>query len=263
MKNIWYCLVLCSIISIASCSSDDDTPPKEPRTAADVREDFNNLVINDGANDLTLESLVEGVFWNFRIVQPVDASANNKRPLILDLHGGARNILADAHKTTSCLIIPGMENIKPYIIRPNSSGYQWYDEFNQVQVLALVDMVSQFLHVDTSKIVVMGYSDGGNGSFFFAQYYADIFSAAIPLATSYDTSTANGYTKFDIPIYAFHGEDDELFDVELTQGFIDGSIDAGSDITFVRIAGLDHFAGCQYETYMPDVEDWLLNHVWN
>ncbi|MDT0553820.1 dienelactone hydrolase family protein [Urechidicola vernalis] len=263
MKNLLYCLAFFSLIFVISCSSDDDTPPKEPRTAADVREDFSNLIINDGVNDLALESLVEGVFWNFRIVQPESASSANKRPLIIDLHGGARNMLLDAHKTTSCLILPGMENLDPYIVRPNSSGYQWYDEFNQVQVQALVDMVSQFLDVDTSKIVVMGYSDGGNGSFFFAQFFPEIFSAAIPLASSYDTSSSGGYTKFDIPIYAFHGEEDELFDVEITQGFIDGSINAGSDITFVRVAGLDHFAGCEYETYMPDVEDWLLNHVWN
>lgn len=266
MQKISYALIfIFSFLLITGCSSsgDDDIPPKEPRNAADVREDFSNLAINNGANDLALESLEEGIFWYFRIVQPESASSANKRPLIVDLHGGARNVLADVHKTTSCLIIPGMENLDAYIIRPNSNGYQWYEQFNQVQVQALVDMASQYLHVDTNKIVVMGYSDGGNGSFFFAQFFPDVFSAAIPLASSYDTSNSSGYTKFDIPIYAFHGEDDQLFDIETTQEYIDGSIDAGSDITFVRVAGLDHYAGCEYQTYMPDVEEWLLNSVWD
>lgn len=263
MKNLLFFLTILSLFFVVSCSSDDDAPPKEPRNAADVREDFSNLTINDGINDLSLESLIEGVYWNFRIVQPESASTTNKKPLIVDLHGGARNIIADAHKTTSCLIIPGMENLDAFIVRPNSSGYQWYDEFNQIQVQALVDMISQFLDVDTSKIVVMGYSDGGNGSFFFAQFYPEVFSAAIPLASSYDTSSSGGYTKFDIPIYAIHGEDDQLFDVDTTEEYIQGSIDAGSDITFVRVPGLDHYAGCEYEPYMADVEDWLLNHVWD
>lgn len=264
MNRFSFIIVLIIISLSVSCTSDDgggEEPPKQ-RTADDVREDFSNLTINDGVNDLVLESIVEGSFWNFRIEQPAGASASNKRPLILNLHGGARNVDPNFHKVSSCLLTP-FDDLEPYILRPNSNGSHWYEEVNQLQILALIDLIKQFLPIDVDRIVIQGFSDGGNASFFYAQFYPNLFSAAIPMATSYDTEGDTGFHNFAIPIYAIHGEDDLLFSLATTQGYIDGSIAAGSDIEFVVAPGLGHMSGCQYETYMEDVKDWLVNDVWD
>ncbi|MDC9722686.1 MAG: dienelactone hydrolase family protein [Urechidicola sp.] len=258
--------VLFLFLIVASCGSDDDDGPATApiRTADDVRADFQNLTINVGVNDLTLESIVAGQFWNFRIIVPASASSTNKVPLVFRLHGGATGTNVNAHKTTDCLVEPGFATMDAIIVSPNSNGIQWYEELNIVQVLALVEMVTVNLDVDATRTVVMGYSDGGNAAFFFSQYYSSLFTAAIPMATSYATSSQSGVVhQFAKPIYAIHGSDDELFSLATTQGYIDDSVAAGSDITFVVADGLTHFNSCDYVPYLQNAVAWLENTVWD
>lgn len=268
MKNInilqSICIVCFSVFMI-SCGGDGDDPDPNPvRTAEDVRNDFKNLTINEGVNDLTLESTVPGVFWKFRLIVPEGASDINKRPLVLRLHGGAQNNSPDAHKTTDCLVEPGFAGKNVFILSPNSNALLWYEEANIVQVLALVDLVEENFAIDTNKTVVTGYSDGGNGSWFFSQYYSGLFSAAIPMATSYhNTSSSGQVSQINIPLYVIHGEDDDLFPVEITEGFVDEYINAGSDIEFIIADGLGHYTPCDYIDEFKDAVLWLETEIWN
>lgn len=266
MKKIIFCLVFIFSFIIISCSSDDDDGPipAPVRTADDVRADFQNLSINEGVNDLTLESIVAGSYWNFRIIVPAGASSSNKMPLILRLHGGATGTSESAHKSTDCLVTPGFANFPVYILSPNSNGSHWYTDLNIVQVQALIEMTATNLHVDTSRMAVMGYSDGGNGAFFFSQYYPQLFSAAIPMASSYATTSQSGVThQFQDPLYVIHGSEDDLFPIETTKGYVQDAINAGSDITFVTANGLNHVEVCEYVPYLQDAVAWLENSVWD
>jgi len=242
----------------------EPTTEPQPRTADDVRADFSNLTINTGINDIVLESPTKNIFWNFRVIMPEGANNTNKRPLVFRLHGGATNIVPDAHKSTDCLVTPGFEGLDAIIISPNSNGKLWYDQVNQVQVLALYELVTSYLPVDTNKTVIMGYSDGGNGSFFYAKYFPTLFSAAIPMATSFNPASTNGTVdKITIPIYAIHGSDDQLFPINITQGYINQLIAAGTDIQFVTATGLDHYSPCDYVSYLQEAAQWLTTMVWN
>ena len=104
VKYIWFLLLF-----ILSCNSpnpnfiDDQNDDGNviidlPRTADDVRNDFQNFDFKPGINDVSLESITEGLFWNFRIIVPEEASNLNKKPLIISLHGGAQNVSPEAHK---------------------------------------------------------------------------------------------------------------------------------------------------------------------
>lgn len=236
-----------------------------PRTADDVRSDFQNFDFTPGINDVSLESTTEGLFWDFRIIVPEDATNQNKKPLIFNLHGGAQNISPNSHKSTDCLITPGLDGIvDAFIISPNSQGKLWYDQFNQIQILALFDLATNYLPINLNKTAITGYSDGGNGSWFYAQYFSSMFSAAIPMATSYNTAKSNGnIEKILIPLYVIHGQDDLLFPVVTTQGFVDESIAAGSDIQFIIAPGLDHYQVCDYTPYLREAAQWLVSYVWN
>lgn len=236
-----------------------------PRTADDVRTDFANIAFKPGINDISLESTTEDFYWNFRIIVPENASDANKKPLIFNLHGGAQNISPDIHKNTDCLISPGLEGlIDAFIISPNSNGDLWYEQNNQIQILALHDLVTTNLPIDMDKIAITGFSDGGNGSWFFSQFYSSLFSAAIPTASSYDTTKSNGNIEpIDIPLYVIHGANDSLFPLETTEGYVNASIDVGSNITFVIAAGLDHYQVCDYVTHLRDAATWLISDVWN
>ena len=264
MKGLITFFTLLGLVILTSCGGGDSSPTIEPRTGDDVREDFLKLDIQPGINDLTLESTTENFYWNFRLIVPEEASATNKRPLVLSLHGGASNVSADAHKTTSCLVEPGFEDLNAYIISPNSKGYFWYDQQNQIQVLALLDLLKSYLFVDENKVLVTGYSDGGNGSWFYADYYPQLFSAAIPMASSYNTVRSDDtVSQISIPMYVIHGENDYLFPVAQTEEWVNLSIDAGSSIEFVVAPELTHYQYCDYLSYLKEAATWVDTEVWN
>ena len=262
------------LINLVGCNNDnpnltdqqlDDNETNMPRTAEDVKTDFANIDFKPGINDISLESTTEDFYWNFRVIVPENASNANKKPLIFSLHGGAQNISPDIHKNTDCLISPGLDGIiDAFIVSPNSNGELWYEQNNLIQILALYDLITTNLPIDLDKIAITGFSDGGNGSWFFSQFYSSLFSAAIPMATSYDTTKSNGNIEpIGIPLYVIHGNDDTLFPIETTEGFVNASIDAGSNVTFVIAAGLEHYQPCDYVTYLRDAAAWLVSDVWN
>lgn len=264
MKKLTHTLVLLLTLStIFSCSKNESAPTPDPRTAQDIIEDFQNLVVQPGINDFALETLVKGTYWNFRVVAPADASANNLRPLVIDLHGASGGS-PSAHKNTECYVETGLQALNAFVISPNAGFDEWYDSSNQQQVLALVDLAKSNWHIDPNKVIVTGYSNGGNGSWFYADYYPELFSAAIPMASSYDPERSTGEVpEIDVPLYVIHGEDDELFPVEITEAFVNKSSDAGTSIEFVVAPGLGHLDVCDYAGYLADAVTWVQTEVWN
>ncbi|GAH03548.1 unnamed protein product, partial [marine sediment metagenome] len=90
MKNISFIKSIMAIIILSTllicCGGGDDEATPEiplPRTAEDVKNDFKNLTFNVGINDFRLESIVEGIFWKFRVIVPEGASSSNKMPLVM------------------------------------------------------------------------------------------------------------------------------------------------------------------------------------
>lgn len=257
MKYLLFSTVL---IFFLSCSGDDepDLNSGTSRTEDDVREDFSKIVFKVGINDITLESHNDGIFWNFRVIVPEGASASNKVPLIMSLHGGVSNSNSESHKQSNCLVEPGFEELGAYIIYPNSDQVVWYGSHNSIQVAALVDLATSNFHVDENKVVVAGYSDGGNGSWHFAEAFPDIFSAAVAIASSF-----NPKNRITIPLYVIHGSEDTLFPIERTESYVNASIAAGSNIKYVIAEGLTHAQQCDYVIYLEDVVAWLNTEVWN
>jgi len=268
MKRLKRYLLMSAItLTIVSCSKDsggNDFDIPGTRTQAQVTADFEALDIQPGINDFSLENLTEGSFWNFRVIAPDDASESNRRPLVIDLHGGSGNSSSTAHQSmTDCYVRPGLDALNAYVLSPNSGAGEWYDINNQNQVLILLQLATSTWHIDTSKILLTGYSNGGNGAWFFADFYPQFFSAGIAMASSYDSERSDGSVpKINIPLYVIHSNDDEVFPVAITEGFVDDSVNAGSDIVFVKVDGPTHSQVCDFDTHLEDAVDWVLNEVW-
>ena len=261
-KNIKNIFLLLLTITVVSCSSDNESVP-QVRTYEEVKADFEKLTFSPGINDMEIEGTFDNVIWRFRVIIPLDASSTNKRPLIVALHGGATIINVDLHKNTACLTEPGFEDWDAFILAPNSDGFIWYDVPNQDKVITLTKLLKEFLNVNKNKIAITGYSDGGNGAWYFSQYYPQEFSASIPMASSYNPVRRGlPSSKIDIPMYVIHGANDQLFTLPITQGYVDETINAGTDLKFVIANGLEHYNSCFYVPYLKDAATWLDTVVW-
>ena len=253
-----YFLLLFAISITLACSKDDDEP-SGPRTSQDIEEDFQDIDLSPGITDIDLEAF-DGEIYNFRVIAP-ERNGNERRPFILALHGASNS--PDAHKNTACYVEPGLEELDAFILSPRADGGLWFSDDNQQMVAHLMFLVQKYWPIDRDKIAVTGYSNGGNASWLFGLFQANTLSAAIPMASSYDVHDINGNVrKWDIPLYVIHGENDELFPVEQTQEWVDATVAAGSDVTFVIAPGLGHYEPCSYVPYLKDAATWLQEVVW-
>ena len=261
-KGIRYFLpvLILSYFAFSGCGGDDDPSGPEPRTYQDLEADFDAINISSGIQDVTLQA-TDALFWDVRIIPPNDLSTS--RPLVIALHG-AWGGNPDAHKTTACYIEPGLENLDAFIISPFAGAVPWFDGSQQQQILTLINLATKFWPVDPDKVVVTGYSNGGNGSWFYAETRPEVFSAGIPMASSYSTfDTDSTGRKIETPLYVIHGENDELFPVDSTALWVQQSVNAGSTIEFVIAPGLTHNEPCSYVSYLQDAANWLTNTVWD
>lgn len=252
------------ILLLVSCNNKDDVPSFEnTRSLQDVIDDFSQLEFSEGINDIVLEGSFSNTLWRFRVIVPEGASETNKRPLVVCLHGGATIWGSDFHTLTACLEEPGLESLDAYLLCPNSEGWIWSGVPEQEKVLTLTSLVKDNLHVDESKVAIMGYSDGGNGAWFYAQYHPEVYSAAIPIASSYNPVRPGDIpVKIDIPLYVIHGEYDQLFPLETTQEYVDVTVEAGTSLEFIIAEGLEHYNSCTYVPYLIEAAIWLETQVW-
>ncbi|PCJ98376.1 MAG: hypothetical protein COA50_02410 [Flavobacteriaceae bacterium] len=228
----------------------------------EVKNAFSELPFKTGNNDFQLEVL-HNKKWEFRMVVP-EITNDELVPLFVYLHGGALTPNPSAHTQPNCLVDLVLENTKAYVLRLNSSGFLWDDSSNVSQVINLVNFAIENLNIDPERVVVLGYSDGGTGSWFFSDTHPEVFSAGIPMASFYALLyTSEGLVKkTDIPMYVIHGESDTIFPFTNTETQVEKSINAGSDIEFVMAVGLTHFVPCEYQTYLQEGIEWVKNSVW-
>lgn len=261
IKLLFPLFILIFSVFITSCSSDDEGNTEPERTLEDIEADYQALNLTAGTNDVSIDNR-GGNPWNFRIIIP-ESEANSPRPLVLTLHGASGGD-ADAHKYTDCYAEEGFAAIDPIILSPNGGIDLWDEPFNQDMILGLLYLVNKFQNVDDSKVVVTGYSNGGNGAWKYAETAPGLFSAAIPIASSYNTfNTAGDPRLIDVPLYVIHGEDDELFPVEQTIEWVEATRSAGTDVTLEVVPELTHYNPCDYVDPVKNATKWLQEEVWN
>ncbi len=248
---------LSSLLFFSNCKSEDDSPPV--RTFSDVEADFQAIDLSPGVQDISLE-ILDGVIYHFRVIAP-ERDPGESRPLMITLHGATSS--TEAHKNTACYAEPGLDTLHAFILSPFAEGGLWFSDEHQEMMATLMFLVQKYWPVEQDKIAITGYSNGGNGSWLFTKFQSSTLSAGIPMASSYDVYQSDSTVGvWDIPLYVIHGENDELFPLEQTQGWVEATVNAGSDVTFVIADDLGHYTPCDYTPYLQEAAIWLKETVW-
>jgi dienelactone hydrolase len=153
---------------------------------------------------------------------PEDYSVNsNKYPVVIFLHGiGERG----ANSTDPALLAGTIWNVAkhgppkhvkagfkfPFIlISPqlkNNNG-SWPSNY----VMEVIEHCKTYLRIDERRIYLTGLSLGGGGTWWAAQDYPEFFAAIAPVCGGYNsTSKACGIANADLPVWAFHGDKDNV-----------------------------------------------------
>jgi predicted peptidase len=183
---------------------------------------------------------------------------DRKWPLILSLHGaGERGDDLDVLRDYG----PAKEAEKnpefPFIcVSPQCPDNElWLGLLEELK--SLLDQVVSTYSVDQDRVYLTGFSLGGFGAWAMAKIYPDSFAAMAPICGG---GTVDGIDKMkDIPVWAFHGEEDEAVPVEMSRIIVKALQEAGGQAKLTVYPGVGHDSWSQtYEN--PELYEWMLHH---
>jgi predicted esterase len=189
---------------------------------------------------------------------------NQKWPLILYLHGG-QNV-----KTMDFVTYEGLPKILedkgdfPFVVlSPHGEGeYEYWPEEAMVEALfTLIDEIEDNISLDPKRIYLSGVSAGGNGTWEIGLRHPERFAALVPVMgyIGWPFEVPENICDLkEVPIWAFHGEKDEVIPFEAEAGLVEALETCGGDIQFTGYPQGDHddVGDLAYET--PGLFDWLL-----
>jgi predicted peptidase len=214
-----------------------------------------------------------GTIVKYRWSVPETPVAGKSYPLVLFLHGagerGKNNKLQLRHG-----VIPIIEGARKlgqpcFLIAPQCPpGVYWSPidgKFKRLSaasepnplmdaVIALVGDVMGKHPVDPKRFYVTGISMGGFATWDLLGRIPDQVAAAVPICGGGDPNLA--YKFKDVPIHAFHGEEDSEVPVAATRIMIAALEKAGGKPRATYYPGVDHV--CWTRTYdNPEVIRWM------
>jgi predicted peptidase len=123
-------------------------------------------------------------------------------------------------------------------------------------LLPLVDQIEEELNIDADRIYLTGLSMGGFGSWRVVAAAPERFAAVVPICGGGNPSSIPSEIK-GTPIWAFHGDKDNVVPLAGTVSMVDAVNKAGGSARLTVYPGVGHDSWTQ--TYdNPMFYDWLL-----
>jgi len=202
-----------------------------------------------------------GRSYHYQVYVPADYATKPSWPAILFLHGaGERG--DDGLLQTNVGLAPA--------IRQNPSRYpaivvfpqvprdsQWVGMPGDMAVAALQQTIREF-HVDPRRVYLTGLSMGGHGTWYVAYQHPELFAAVVPIcgwvrefpqfrgsvpAVPGDSAAVmpNLVQRLGkTPIWIFHGEVDQVVNVNGSREPAAALKAAGADVHYTELLGLNH-----------------------
>ena len=159
-------------------------------------------------------------------------STTKSYPLLIFNHGigelgnGSSNLASVANGGTPALIknkkFPASftvngKNFSFIVIAPQYKAWP-----NNNDVDALVNYVVKNYRVDTNRIYISGLSMGGGVTWEYGAAFASKVAAIVPIcgAASVSDAKAQAIVKANLPVWAFHNEDDGTVSVSNSKGWV-------------------------------------------
>ena len=177
-------------------------------------------------------------------------------PLILALHFGG-DPRGAGHAMLQILIQPALGALGAVIVAPDSLGGGWSTAANERAVNELLAAVEKKYVIDSTRVIVTGFSMGGQGTWYWGDKYPNRFSAAIPLA---GTPTPSA-TTWRIPVFAVHSRDDQVQPIGPTEQRIADLKKRGINAQIVVVTGIQHFETDRFVDGLRQAVPWVKD-VW-
>ncbi|HEY0680073.1 MAG TPA: dienelactone hydrolase family protein [Chitinophagaceae bacterium] len=203
----------------------------------------------------------------YRVLYPLNHNPKKKYPLVLFLHGaGERGTNNESQLIHGASLFADSANRKRFpaiVIFPQCPYTDYWARMKLVKEMTdstphqieypadgppnkSLDMVSQLIDVlaasgsvDSRRIYVGGLSMGGMGTFELLWRKPRFFAAAFPICGGGNVNRAADYGK-NFPIWVFHGEADQVVDVNDSRKMVKALKEAGAKLKYSEYPKVKH-----------------------
>lgn len=227
---------------------------------------------------------VNGSEYRYVVYVPREFTPTKMWPVIVQLHGGGvygNDGLKHTEGGLARAIRNNPERFPVIVVFPQAHADGtpgWQLEGGQA-ALAALDRTIKELKGDPKRVVLTGYSAGGNGTWSIASRYPERFAAIVPIcgfvaafkgktsavvypslapANSGDVFTFVARRVSGIPIWIFHGDADTSVDVEVSRKMNTALKSVGASVLYTEFPGVDHNGATNTAYARADLIEWML-----
>jgi predicted peptidase len=203
----------------------------------------------------------KNITYKYSVYLPNNYSKNKKWPAILFIHGSGE-MGTDGKKQTKI--------VKQFLSK-NSSLFpavivmpQYNDKSLSMvpMIIGTLDKTEQQYSIDKNREYITGLSAGGYFTWEITSLYPNRFAAAMPISggffpsTGYEPMEVKASRLVNIPIWAFHGDSDDIVPVSESIKAVTAVKNAGGKPKLTIYKGVKHNAW-DYAYYDKKVIEWL------
>jgi predicted peptidase len=246
---IHHTLCITAVLSFAApCMPDIATAADKPDPALQGYEDQSIQAEVGGRADVPVK---------FLLLRPEKIDVKKKYPVILFLHGagerGSDNRAQLKHIPEKLSERGRRAQFPAFVIAPQCPNNKRWVEVNwnskkstpQAEptepmqgAIAALQHVLKNEQVDSQRVYLIGLSMGGYGAWDLATRHPDWFAAVVPICGGGDETKAA--VLKDVPVWAFHGDQDKAVPVARSRTMIEAIRAAGGQPKYSELAGVGH-----------------------
>jgi predicted peptidase len=202
----------------------------------------------------------------YRIFVPTLASASDKVPLILYLHGygdGGTDNITQTYWMSRLQANTSSGAYGAFVVAPQLPKNWAFGTTDRHQTdgltltLMALGKAMNNPNVDLSRIYVVGVSAGAYGAWDLIRRYPKLFAAAVPMSFAGDRSWAK--VVANVPVWAFQGSADPVQSARRMRSFIAAVVAAHGKPQYTEIAGAGHYI---WDSIFDDagLYSWMFSH---
>jgi predicted peptidase len=196
----------------------------------------------------------DGSTIRYGLAVPPDYRASSPRPLVIALHPGGGGTPYYGDQYLRSIFVPGLRELGAITIAPDCPTRAWTDREAEQAVLSLITAVRGEFAIDTRRIMVIGFSLGGSGTWFLSSRHPDLFTAAIVMAGRSEEPVAN---LGKIPTYVIHSRDDQVVPFAPAEQRATALERLGRRVRFDALSGVGHYAMSGYVGALQNGARWV------
>lgn len=245
---LFFCLVLLGTV-LASCQKSDP----QPSGFLLVPEAVPLTPAGPGVHQQSV-TMPTGATLRYTLSIPLGYDSSRLRPLIVALHSDGEVTPYYGRSMIVSLVRPAFDALGAVAVAPDAlDGGDWTSVTNEMAVVWLTQCIQKSYAIHPRKVLLTGFSMGGQGTWFIAGRHKDLFTTALPIAAK----PAGGEVGWTIPVYVIHSQNDEVIPLGSTRQHVETLKARGAKVELKVIAGVTHYQTFKYVGALREAIPWL------